>query len=128
MEDFKLNYLTRLYLFSALILFNLVTLADELLEGEWQGSVIMHEQAEQLATFKVRHKNSGFKITMYYNNRPYQFEDLSVNADKMTFTLDTGSIYDCELTCPDSDKFSGECILETEEETRTVVINMQPPD
>jgi len=123
-----LDYLTRCCLFSALILLNSLTFADELLEGEWQGSVIMHEQAEQLATFKVRHKNSGFKITMYFNNRPYQFEDLSVGADKMTFALDTGSVYGCELTRKDSDKFSGECVMETEEEKRTIVINMQSPD
>ena len=123
-----MDYLARLTMISGLLIINLVTLADELPEGEWQGSVIMYEQAEQLAKFKVRQKSSGVKITMYYNSRPYQFGNLSIDADKMTFTLDTGSAYSCELSRLDDDKFSGECVLETEEEKRTIELNMQPPE
>ena len=124
----KMDFLTRITIIAGLLLTGPVVQAEALPEGEWEGSVRMHEQTEQITKFKVHQGNSGSTITMFYNSRPYQFENLVIKADRITFEIDTGSDYQCELKRAGDDNFAGECTTETEEDMRTIKINMHPPE
>ncbi len=123
-----MDILSRITIIAGLLLTSPLVQAHELREGEWEGSVRMHEQAEKIAKFRVRHSGSGSKITMFYNSRPYKFKNLVVRAGKMTFDLDTGSDYRCELQRLSDDGFAGKCSLEAGEEKRTIEINMHLPE
>lgn len=124
----KMDFLTHVTIIAGLLLTSTIVQADALPEGEWKGSVRMHEQTEKIAKFKVRQRSSDSKITMFYNSRPYQFEKLVVKTNKMTFKLDTGLDYQCELLRDNDDSFAGECTSETGEGMRTIEINMHPPE
>lgn len=123
-----MDCLTRVIMIAGLLITSPVAAADELPEGEWDGPVRMHEQPERITKFKVRQHGSGRNITMFYNGRPYQFENLIVTADKMIFDLDTGSIYRCELDRSSDGHFAGVCTMDTGEEIRTIGMKMQPPE
>ncbi len=124
-----MDFLTHVTIIAGLLLTSTMVQAqaDTLPEGEWMGPVRMHEQTQRIAKFRVRHCSSGCEITMFYNDRQFQFRSLVVETNTMTFRLDTGSDYQCELLRDSDDSFSGECTTETEEDMRTIEINMHPP-
>lgn len=104
--------------------------SKNLLSGNWSGSVTMPEKQQRPATFKVNNKSEGdYKIMLLYNDRPYSFENLVVEDDELTFTLDTGTIYSCILVWQEEGNLSGECLSEqSKESTRIINLNMLPPE
>jgi hypothetical protein len=119
-----------LYLISSLLV-SAVALAgvDEIPTGNWMGSIEKHKDIERSVKFKVKASDEKqYRITMFLEERPYAFSDLETDARKMTFKLDTGSTYSCLLERTLSGNFSGNCILEIEDETRTIKLIMVAPD
>jgi|GEM_PF-2225463 len=115
---FTLIYLTKASL----------AVSAEIPSGDWEGAVTLHGELAQLAEFKVKQQNDSYSITMYYNERPYKFKRLKVRDDRLTFKLDTGFNYECQLD-QDSDKgYSGNCTTSVEGEKRSIAIKMIPPD
>ena len=121
-------FIIRTTLIIGLLIINVSTIAAELTKGELQGTVTMHQEQTQLVKFKV---NKNGKITMYYNQRAYRFENLTVGSKEMTFELNTGSDYNCQLERLDQ-KYSGNCFLQNEEdnqeEKRTIKLEMLLPE
>lgn len=120
-------------------------LAAELIEGEREGKVKFHGRGKifETVTFFVRSIKKGdelsYKIEMIHADRPYSFEDLTVDNKEMRFMLDTGEEYDCVLSfdekikkdiqeCKDREGYCGECIqLAGDVKQKTIIINMKPP-
>ena len=117
-------------------------IAAELVEGQWDGTVTMHGEKSSNVKFRVRSKQNddviSYKIDLFYNERPFKFDKLTVNKKEMKFLLNTGAEYDCVLTLDDKQKkdikecknkegYCGKCIHLIDDETREIIINMQPP-
>ena len=105
-----------------------LTKALELTPGIWQGQVAMHNKDPQNALFKVKRNDGDFTIVMYFNDRPYTFENLSIVEDKIQFNLDTGLDYDCSIEEDKKNNLVGECLVSNnDEELRRIKIKLQPP-
>lgn len=103
--------------------------ASELVSGNWEGTVEMHKRTEKFSTFVVEQSSSGeYSITLYYDERPYSFENIQVKDDGLTFELDTGSKYNCKLIWDDNRFFAGECTITLNDEIRTINIRMYAPE
>lgn len=117
--------------------------AAELVEGQRDGVVTMHGQEPIRAKFRVRSNQNddviSFKIDMFYDERRFKFDKLTVGKKEIRFVLDTGEIYDCVLfygnkekndikECKNKEGYCGKCILEIDDEIRKIVINMLPPE
>ena len=101
--------------------------AEPLTPGKWFGIVTMHHQPELESNFKViQTDEEEYKITMFYDDRPYTFDKLDISDDEITFELDTGAKYDCKLGRKVKNIMSGRCTLDMENETRTILMEMQP--
>ena len=127
-----MDCLIRFLVATSLLATSLNSVADELPAGDWKGSFQPHDKSERVAKFRVRpnvdgNNGGGSKVTMYFKDRPYQFENLNVNEGKMIFELDTGSTYDCELIRAGDGSFSGPCVWQSGEDSRKSHINMRPP-
>lgn len=122
MKPFSLNVLTSLSL-----LFGHYLYAEPLPQGSWFGVVTMHQQQELEVNFKViKIDEKEYKITMFYDDRPYTFDKLDIAEDEVSFELDTGAKYDCNLGRKGTNVMSGKCTLDIENETRTILLKMQP--
>jgi len=103
----------------------------------------MHGQEPAKAKFRVRSTENddavSFKINMYYDERRFKFEKLTVGKKEIKFVLDTGEKYDCVLSydkkvkkelkeCKNKEGYCGKCLLEIDDEIRKIIINMLPPE
>lgn len=112
---------------SLLILSGFYLHAEPLPPGNWFGVVTMHQQQELEANFKViQIDGDEYKITMFYDDRPYTFDKLDISDDEISFELDTGTKYNCKLVRKVKNIMSGRCTLEMEKEIRTILLKMQP--
>lgn len=91
----------------------------------------MPDGAPAVSQFRVKKQadngSDGYKITMFYNERPYEFEQLTIDKDRLTFKLDTGVKYDCKLTADTDGGYSGDCTYRNDGETRHIKLLMTPP-
>jgi hypothetical protein len=115
---------------SMCFMFSFATNSENLVSGNWSGSVTMPEKQQRPSAFKVNNTSEGsYQIMMLYNDRPYSFENLITNDDELTFTLDTGTVYSCILAWKEEGKLSGECqSKQSDESTRTISLEMLPPE
>ena len=117
--------------------------ANELVEGPREGKIIIHGMSSAPASFRIRMKQDGdgvsYKIKMFHNERLYKFENLMVGDNELKFVLDTGDAYDCELfsdkeqkseieACNGKRGYCGTCLHQEDDEVRTIIINMLPPE
>jgi len=106
-------------------------LSEELLIGDWQGDVTMYNEKPTTAIFRVKQLSIGetnkFKITMFYNERPYDFENLVISEDSLKFALDTGAKYECELNRIEEGGYQGKCHYIHTDETRVILMTLSPP-
>lgn len=99
---------TRFGLLTLLLLVMNSLHCEELIKEVWAGKVTMPGTDEkENVSYKV--KASVYKITMIYNSNPYELENLVIKDDKITFDLNTGTPYKCELERKSDKLFSGDC-------------------
>ncbi len=100
--------------------------------GDWPGDVTMHNEKAATVIFRVKQQDTEnmdeLKIIMFYNERPYVFEELVIDDDGMNFTLDTGDKYMCELEPDGSGGYQGGCLYQEDAEERHIPISMAPPE
>lgn len=106
--------------------------AQSLTRGNWRGEVTMHGEQPTVALFRVQHVDDADPprqvVTMFYNERPYSFEEVRFDDGDMRFTLDTGVRYDCRLKPEDDGSYRGRCRYKDEDgETRIIRVSMSPP-
>ena len=120
----------KIFSLSMIFVFSFATNGENLVAGNWSGSVTMPEKPQRPSTFKVNNTSEGsYKIMMLYNDRPYSFENLKTDDGELTFSLDTGTVYSCILAWKEEGKLSGECqSKQTDKSTRTISLEMLPPE
>ena len=115
-----------------IVLFSNLSYSQEMSTGEWGGYVLVSDSDEkESVSFHVRdleaEEGKNYKITMVHNDQPYMFKELNVMNDKISFRLDTGTLYDCNLSLQNDGSYSGDCIgPETDQEKNKISMTMTP--
>ena len=116
----------------ALICVSCVTSAMDFRCGNWEGEVTMPEDKPASVIYRVKEKGdkkaNGLNITMFYNERPYEFQKLHITAESMYFTFNTGDIYTCKLNLDADGNYTGQCNSKETEQQRHISISMILPD
>ena len=106
--------------------------SQELVSGEWGGYIIVSDiEEKEFASFYVKELEAEdsrhYNITMVHYDRPYIFDELNVEEDRIVFKLDTGTLYDCDLSLQDDGSYTGDCVVpNAEQDSNKIVIRMIP--
>lgn len=97
----------------------------------WRGQITLPDQEPQRARYVVQLKEEGGspkiqRVTMYLNERPFEFTDLEIKPGVLSFSLDTGNSRKCELKVQDDGTFAGDCML-PDSEAQRIALTMVPP-
>lgn len=117
-----------------IVLISTPSYSHEISTGEWNGYIILSDSGEkESVSFHVSDFESedgkSYKITMVHNEQPYVFKELNVTNGKIIFRLDTGTLYDCDLSLQNDGSYSGDCIgAETDQEKNKISVTMNPKE
>lgn len=97
----------------------------------WRGQITLPDQQPQRARYVVQLKEEDGsatiqRVTMYLNERPFEFTELEIKPGTLNFSLDTGNSRKCELKAQDDGAFAGDCVLPGSGAKR-IALTMVPP-
>lgn len=123
----------------AILLVTNISYSQELAIGKWGGYIIVSSSDEkqiekQTVSLYVEglgaedNHNQANKITMEHKDKPFEFKELDIKDGKIIFKLDTGTLYDCDLSLQGDGSYSGDCMQQNEKLGKNKIsIMMTPP-
>lgn len=108
-----------------------ISWAQEPTIAVWLGQITLPDQGPQRTRYVVQLKQEDGRatiqrVTMYLNERPFEFTDLEIKSGVLSFSLDTGNSRKCELKAQDDGTFAGDCVL-PDNDAKRIALTMVPP-
>lgn len=124
----------KLFVFMTLLPFT-NAIADELMEGVWEGTFINTLDKRYKIKYNVRYKNEDDIKTLQIEminldldpmpEYTYQLTDIEVETDKISFKIpDEHDIKECVLTLQEDGKYAGKCLSDKAIDGETSMITM----